>query len=79
MAQKIIKIGSSVGITLPQQALEALGVKAGDSINLEVNKDSQNIIVTPLVLREGEDAEFSRWTKNFLEKYGDALKDLADR
>ncbi len=79
MAQKIIKIGSSVGITLPQQALEALGVKAGDSINIEVNKDSQNIVVTPLVLRDGDDAEFLRWSKNFVEKYGDALRDLADK
>jgi antitoxin component of MazEF toxin-antitoxin module len=64
--QKVIKIGSSAGVTIPAKDLKQAGINPGDevtvSIELVENKDSL----------PNEYAVFKK-------KYGQTLKNLADR
>jgi len=39
--QKVIKIGSSRGVTLPARDLRALGIRDGDEIEVTVRKRSE--------------------------------------
>lgn len=46
MAQKIIKIGSSLGVTLPKRLLKKLNLKQSDEVELEYNNRHQSIEIT---------------------------------
>ena len=61
--QKVIKIGSSRGVTLPARDLRALGICDGDEVRLTVEQ------VRP-VKQDYDD---------FKKQYGETLKNLADR
>lgn len=67
------KIGNSEGIIIPKDILEDLGVKAGDTLQLE--KDGQSIRLT------ASDADFERQLEHarvFMDRYKVALKKLAE-
>jgi len=64
--QKIIKIGSSQGVTIPAKDLRALGAKAGKSVKITVE------------LAENERSIVNDY-EEFKAKYGETLKNLADR
>lgn len=36
MTQKIIKIGSSAGVTIPKKQLDELGLVVGDEVNIDI-------------------------------------------
>ena len=46
-SQKIIKVGNSLGITLPSKYVKALSIKPGDSV--EVSMDTANTIILSFV------------------------------
>lgn len=64
--QKIIKIGSSQGVTIPAKDLRALGVEAGDQVRIVV----ESVPKTPSVADE---------YAAFKAQYGETLKNLAGR
>ncbi|SIP94951.1 putative addiction module antidote [Rhizobium sp. RU20A] len=67
------KIGNSEGIIIPKDMLESLGVKAGDT--LQVERDGQSIRLT------ASDADFQRQLDHaqvFMDRYKVALKKLAE-
>ena len=45
--QKVIKIGNSLGITLPSRFIKALSVKAGDEVSVIQSTDTSIIISFP--------------------------------
>lgn len=47
MAQKIIKIGSSMGVTIPKRLLDKLNLGLSDEVDLEFNPRHQSIEVIP--------------------------------
>lgn len=66
-------IGDSEGVIIPKEVLERLGLKAGDSLDLEVGPDQ-------LVLKaidEDIDRQMAHAEK-FMEKYKGALQKLAE-
>ncbi len=64
--QKIIKIGSSQGVTLPAKDLRMLGASAGNEVRLTVELiDTKDRIVDEY--------------EAFKAQYGETLKNLADR
>ncbi len=67
MTQKVIKIGSSAGITIPKKQLEELGISIGDEIIVDIKptKKSLQKIATEL--------------DSFMDEYADDLKNLARR
>ena len=76
MAQKIIKIGSSIGITIPRKSADELGLVVGDSVEFSVNKENKSILIEPSVL---VDTETIGWARTFIERYRPALKALAKK
>lgn len=67
--QKIIKIGSSQGVTIPAKDLKALGVKAGDELE---------IIARPKT-SVAKDSDVQAIAQSLLEQYDQAFKNLAER
>ncbi|MHB1864553.1 MAG: AbrB/MazE/SpoVT family DNA-binding domain-containing protein [Candidatus Saccharimonadales bacterium] len=67
--QKIIQIGSSEGVTLSKKDLARLGAKRGDMLKLRVE------------LANGHDKhqKLLREYDVFVSKYGQTLKNLADK
>lgn len=76
MIQKVLKIGSSIGITIPKKTAQALGISAGDSVEFIVNTARKQFIVEPLATA---DQELIAWTKKFIAEYRPALEALAKK
>jgi len=67
--QKIIKIGSSKGATLPAKELKNLGVDVGDEVEITVRKKTGN----------ASDAEVLKAARSILERYKQDFSNLAKR
>ena len=63
--QKIIKIGTSRGITIPAKDLKALGISEGAEVKVVIEPMNK-----PTVMDE---------YKQFKQQYGETLRTLADR
>jgi len=68
--QKIIKIGSSKGVTLPAKQLKQLGVDSGDEVRLTIER------VSP---KRDPQAKLTREYEAFVARYDETLRNLADR
>ena len=77
MKQKVIKIGSSVGVVILKPIAKNLGIKAGDWVNLKVEGDK--IIVTPLKTKPKIDPKIIAWVDEFMEKNQELLLRLTDK
>ena len=69
--QKVIKIGSSRGVTLPARDLRALGIRDGDEVRLMVEKVKS--------IKQADKLLLSQEYDDFKKQYGETLKNLADR
>lgn len=69
--QKVIKIGSSRGVTLPARDLRALGIRDGDEVRLTVEQ------VKPI--EQANKPSLRQEYDDFKKQYGKTLKNLADR
>jgi len=67
--QKVIKIGSSRGVTLPAKQLKLLGVKEGDEVEVVLRKRTEM----------ASDKEVVEAAEKILEKYSKAFTNLANR
>lgn len=67
--QKVIKIGSSRGVTLPAKQLKLLGVKEGDEVEVVLRKRTE----------VASDKEVVETAEKILEKYSKAFTNLANR
>ena len=76
MAQKIIKIGTSVGVTIPKDILERAKIHVGDNVTLESNGTFIKIVpVKPLQ----HASETAQWATAYVTKHIRAFKELADK
>lgn len=76
MTQKVIKVGTSLAVTIPKKSIKDLGFKAGDSVNVEINSKQKTMLI------KAENAvknEIVEWTDSFIKRYNKALKALADK
>lgn len=67
--QKIIKIGSSQGVTIPAKDLKALGVKAGDELEIIARPKS----------RLADDDRVMEVANSLLERFDQDFNNLAQR
>jgi len=80
MIRKLFKTGNSVVLSLPKEMLDDLGVKVGESINLELDRDQRRVILTPLekpIAIEGINEDFARQVDAFVKQYRPALEEMA--
>ncbi|OJI06338.1 hypothetical protein BK004_04200 [bacterium CG10_46_32] len=77
MVQKVIKVGSSAGITLSKQATRDLGLRVGDSVRTTIDAKRGRLYVEPANAAVSE--ETLDWTKKFIDRYRPALEALAKK
>lgn len=68
--QKIIKIGSSGGVTIPAKEMKRQNITYGDEVE---------VIVRPVRATSTEDEHVLQAAKSILNKYKDDFKNLAKR
>lgn len=82
MSRTIMKIGNSLGITLPKSVLEELELVAGDSVVLNKLKDGKYVLKKEKTIEVnsnlGIDQEFMDNLSEFMTEYGESLDILAD-
>lgn len=66
--QKIIKIGSSGGVTIPAKEMKRQGITIGDMVQVTISK-----------IGETNHLKLMKDLDDFMETYGESLKNLADR
>ena len=78
MARKLFKTGNSVVVALPKDALDALGLRAGADVAVEVDRERGRIVISPIESSpSGLDVEFARQVAEFIDRYRPALEALA--
>jgi putative addiction module antidote len=80
MKQKVIKIGSSIGVVLPKPVAEKLGFKAGQEINLNPTANGGVTIdrITPQS-KSAENSKLIAWAEEAVERYRPALEALKNK
>ena len=74
--QKLTKIGNSVGIILPKQLLDSLGMGLGTEIYVEQVQDK---IILEKEIGSSVSPEFLRIAEKVGNKYSKAFKELASK
>ena len=70
--QKVIKVGSSLAVTIPARDAKALGIKPGDEVN-------STIMPFELGLASDKVEKLTAEYKAFKVQYGETLKNLSQR
>lgn len=78
MTQKVLQIGSSVGVIIPKKSLLEAGLKLGDQIVIEINKRTRSLLIKPQVQTSKQQERIAELTYNFINRYRKDLKALAD-
>ena len=72
---KIIAIGNSSGVLIPKAQLAELGLKVGDTVDVNVTGQKQKSVrITP-----SESAELADWATSFIRDYRPALEVLSKK
>jgi antitoxin component of MazEF toxin-antitoxin module len=80
MAQKIIKIGSSAGLTISPDMLETLGMKVGDSVEISAHPSTRAMTVRPQEKgARSVNPDVITWTNAFIDKNRKLLVRLAGK
>ena len=69
MVQRVIKIGSSLGVTIPKKQLDELGVSVGDEVRIKLE---------PVAKDKTQEKLMQEYDK-FVQQYSQTLKNLASR
>ena len=80
MHRRLFKTGNSVVLSLPKEVLEDLGIKEGENVNLDLDRDHRRVIITPVekpIEISGVNAEFAQQVDEFIQQYRPALEELA--
>jgi antitoxin MazE len=80
MIRRLFKTGNSTVLSLPKEVLDDLGVKEGESVNLEFDREQRRVIITPVerpVAIGDVSEEFARQVDEFIQNYRSALDELA--
>lgn len=76
MKQKIIQVGSSAAVVIPKSMMRRCQYRVGDHVEVSENPQTRQVNIQPSV---SVDDELVSWTRGFVEKYKDALDELAQK
>lgn len=71
MSQKIIKIGTSAGVTIPKKQLAELGLSVGDKVKISIEPTDPK--------PSNHDMEIYKLTQKLIKRHKKALKNLSNR
>lgn len=77
--RKIFKAGNSHVVSLPNEILNALDIKEGTQITVDLDKKNNRIIISPLSVPEKPaiTKDYAEMVEEFIAEYEVALKELA--
>jgi antitoxin MazE len=79
MTRKVFKAGNSLVVSLPREAVEALGISEGSEVDLTVDRDQAQVVITAKGYAiAGVDERFATQVNEFIEQYRSALEKLAE-
>jgi bifunctional DNA-binding transcriptional regulator/antitoxin component of YhaV-PrlF toxin-antitoxin module len=83
MERKLFRTGNSLTVTIPPAVAAELGLKAGTSVEVEIDREHDGLLVRLAAPPHSEEApvtpEFAEWVDGFVDRYGDALRALSRR
>lgn len=79
MAQKLIKVGTSVAVVIPKKSLEELGLKAGDAVTVEADRKNKSVHIVAQKQESDDEKHIAELTMNFIHRYRSDLEALADK
>lgn len=78
MIRRLFRTGNSIVISLPKEMLDDLGIKEGESVTLELDREQNRVIFTPVEKPIASvNEEFSRQVDEFILQYRPVLDELA--
>ena len=79
MTRRIFKAGNSLVVSLPKEAIELLGLAEGSEVDLSVDRDHAQVVITSKGYElAGVDEAFASQVTEFIEQYRPALEKLAE-
>ena len=72
--------GNNVVVSLPKDAIEYLHIAEGAEVNVELDREKRQIVITPTGPPRaiaGVDPEFAHQVAEFIQQYRPALEELA--
>jgi len=81
MAQKVIQIGSSVGVTIPKAIAEAMQLRIGDAVEVMTNADETGLSIVPSKSNKkpAVSPELIVWTDTFINRNRELLERLSKK
>ncbi|HEY4520896.1 MAG TPA: AbrB/MazE/SpoVT family DNA-binding domain-containing protein [Candidatus Paceibacterota bacterium] len=79
MAQKVIQIGSSIGVTIPKDMAEDLGFSVGEAVEVRADGPGRAVIERQNAGPKKSVAEAVKWAVAYIEKYRSDFEALADK
>jgi putative addiction module antidote len=79
LKQKITKIGNSMGIIIPKEIRNALGIDLNTEFYLKPGADNKTIILDKEKPETKVDPQFYKLVKSVGKQYHSALKELANK
>lgn len=78
MVRRIYRSGNSTVLALPKDMLDALRLREGEDVSVELDAERQQIVITRVALNaDGVDTKFARQVADFIDTYRPALEALA--
>ena len=80
--QTIFKAGNSNVVAIPKHLMKELGLKKGEKVVVEKEKNKNSIIIKKVSGGKAEKiakGDFKKWLDVFLQENGDILDELATR
>lgn len=79
MLQKIIRVGNSAAVVLPQSIRRETGLAPGTQISIE--RKGKNVVISPSgqKIAKGVNAKFMKMVDEFISDHEDVLRELAKR
>lgn len=76
--RKIFKAGNSCVVSLPADMLKALSLRDGSHVVIEINRESRELILKPVVVKKSNmSVDFVRMVDKLLLDYDYAMRRLA--
>ena len=80
---KIVQIGNSVGVVIPQPLRRKIGLKLGDKVEVDEGSYHDEVVIRKngkkIANRSTITPEFISWLEGFNKRYSAALKELAKK
>jgi len=79
MVNKLLRIGDSVGVTLPKKTLKEMGISTGDKVVITFVPKDNSFVITPFKTNKSVVSNrIAKLPTEFIDRYRPALKKLAN-